>query len=924
MSTTNEEPPVPESFKRSSSPATMQRNKAAEYGKVGERGINRMHRFSLYETASRFYLVGADVMDRQFRVLKIDRTAPPESLNIFEDDIVYDKREMNQLLNAIDDGNRASGGLKLKCSTWGVLGFIRFTEAYYMLLITKRSQVALVGGHFIYQVEGTELIPITTGSSSRFARDRNPEEARYLGIFNNLDLVHYFYFSYSYNVTRSLQENIERERQTLSVSFARTPHDFQSMFVWNAHLLAPAQDALKNPYDWCIPVIHGFIDQAPLDIFGRKIYLTVIARRSRFFAGARFLKRGTNDLGHVANDVETEQIVSDMMTTSFHAPGPRAFQSPTYTSYLQHRGSIPLYWTQDNSGVTPKPDIDLSLNDPFYAATALHFDNLFERYGAPIYVLNLIKARERTPRESKLLLAYRQAIDYLNQSLPVDKQILYRAFDMSRASKTRGQDVIGTLEMIAEDVLNSTDFFHNGNPDANGVSVQNGVARTNCIDCLDRTNAAQFVIGKQALGRQLRALGVIATNTVEYDSDAVNLFTRMWHDHGDTIAVQYGGSHLVNTMATYRKLNHWQSQSRDMVESFKRYYHNSFLDSQRQEAYNLFLGNYTYSEDQPMLWDLVSDYYLHHTDPRKWSDHRRRNYIHWYNEEHLRERTLPPATTPFSQRKAPGVADIDDYWLEYYRPSVISSFAKVFSYRKSTAPSHGPPEHRGTFMTGTYDPSPFVPRKAPGEPESPGKKPHRKGVTILDPSMEEKPSGSAMSEPLSNLPGQVSPLKQSILRESSEPATSGTLDASYGSADASKTMNKSQMAQWTLTQFYSNSLNPFIAPAETEEYHRYVSHPLNLPLVTVDPSLQPNSGSYIDFAEYVRGPGEEGGETGEEEIADFAEFLTVSDDPLTVTDEDGGKKRYRRYKQWLGGKSLFKQSKVDPEYSRSEAARPSL
>lgn len=62
--------------------------------------------------------------------------------------------------------------------------------------------------------------------------------------------------------------------------------------------------------------------------------------------------------GYVANDVETEQIVSEMLTTSFHAPGPELYANPNYTSYVQHRGSIPLYWTQDNSGVTPKPDIE--------------------------------------------------------------------------------------------------------------------------------------------------------------------------------------------------------------------------------------------------------------------------------------------------------------------------------------------------------------------------------------------------------------------------------------------------------------------------------------------------------------------------------------------------------------------------------------
>jgi hypothetical protein len=233
--------------------------------------------------------------------------------------------------------------------------------------------------------------------------------------------------------------------------------------------------------------------------------------------------------GYVANDVETEQIVSNKLTTSFHAPGPYMYASPCYTSYVQHRGSIPLYWTQDNTGVTPKPDIDINLIDPFYEAAALHFNNLFKRYGAPVYVLNLIKQRERMPRETKLLYEYQKAIAFLNQALPKESQILYKAFDMSRAAKTRGQDVIGTLELLAEEVLETTGFFHNGGPNFDEASaVQNGVARTNCIDCLDRTNAAQFVIGKRALGRQLQALGVISGKTVEYDTDAVNTFTHMY------------------------------------------------------------------------------------------------------------------------------------------------------------------------------------------------------------------------------------------------------------------------------------------------------------------------------------------------------------------------------------------------------------
>lgn len=477
---------------------------------------HRLHKFTLYETSARYWIVGGDLTDNLFKLLRVDRTAAPGQINIFEDDTVYERQQLNEVLTSIDVGNKATGGLKLQCVFWGLLGFIRFTEAYYMLIITKRQQVAMIGGHYVYQVEGTELVPLTTGSTSRFSSNRNPEEARFLGILNNLDLTRSFYFSYSYNITRSLQHNIIRQRTSLNEGKYCHGHDFNGMFVWNHHLLKPAEHAMKNPHDWCVPITHGFIDQAALDIFGRSVYVTIIGRRSRFFAGARFLKRGINDMGYVANDVETEQIVSEMLTTSFHAPGPRLFTNPTWTSYVHHRGSIPLYWTQDNSGVTPKPNIDLNLQDPFYQPAALHFDNLFERYGCPIYVLNLIKSRERTPRESKLLHEFQHCVEFLNQSLPEDKKIMYKAFDMSRASKTRGGDVIGNLEVIAEEILRTTGFFHNGDADYDKPQVQNGVARTNCIDCLDRTNAAQFVIGKCAFGKQLQALGVLAAEEVDY------------------------------------------------------------------------------------------------------------------------------------------------------------------------------------------------------------------------------------------------------------------------------------------------------------------------------------------------------------------------------------------------------------------------
>jgi hypothetical protein len=46
-----------------------------------------------------------------------------------------------------------------------------------------------------------------------------------------------------------------------------------------------------------------------VQVFGRQLTMTLVARRSRHFAGTRYRKRGISAQGFVANEVETEQIV---------------------------------------------------------------------------------------------------------------------------------------------------------------------------------------------------------------------------------------------------------------------------------------------------------------------------------------------------------------------------------------------------------------------------------------------------------------------------------------------------------------------------------------------------------------------------------------------------------------------------------------
>ncbi|CAG8459681.1 7646_t:CDS:10 [Paraglomus occultum] len=642
----------------------------------------------------------------------IDRTSVSE-LNVIEDDAIYSKQEINDILSGLGEGNRVTGGLNKVLEAYGIVGFIRFTEGFYMSLIMKRSPAALIGGHYIYNIDETKLLSINSQSKP----EKNSEEQRYISTFQNVDLAKNFYFSYTYDITHTLQHNMTRPPNRRNFSY-------NEMFVWNHYLLETGFRSLKNQSDWILPVIYGFVTQSKISVYGRNIFLTLIARRSRYFAGARFRKRGTNDQGYVANDVESEQIVAEMSTTSFHFSGNKLFDNPNYSSYVQHRGSIPLFWSQDLANMVPKPPISINFRDPFFSAAALHFDNMFKRYGAPIIVLNLIKMKEKNPRESILGDEFAATIEYLNQFLPPNC-LKYVAWDMSKAKKS-DVDVIGTMEKFSEEFIAETGFFHSGpepsinvlrreekegKPQSRRRSFrQNGVIRTNCIDCLDRTNAAQLIIGKCALAHQLYALGIIDTPSIPYDSDVVNMLTEMYHVQGDTIALQYGGSNLVSTMDAYRKINAWSNQSRDVIESIKRYYNNAFTDAEKQDAINVFLGNFVPQKGKPSLWELESDFTLHFEDPR--FRRPRRSYINWWTKDALvlnegKEDSL--SQQEMIPRRAPQYEDENDpytgYWIEHYRPSELTSFSKLFAYNiNSTAPIKVPNEN--------YDYSPFTVRQA--------------------------------------------------------------------------------------------------------------------------------------------------------------------------------------------------------------------
>lgn len=114
------------------------------------------------------------------------------------------------------------------------------------------------------------------------------------------------------------------------------PPQSKDMFSWNHFLtreLEQCTSSLTSSY-WILPIVHGAFVQRKVIDYGRSINLILLARRSRHFAGTRYLKRGVSDQGHVANDVETEQIIHD--ETFSGAKG-------SFCSFTQVRGMICSY-----------------------------------------------------------------------------------------------------------------------------------------------------------------------------------------------------------------------------------------------------------------------------------------------------------------------------------------------------------------------------------------------------------------------------------------------------------------------------------------------------------------------------------------------------------------------------------------------------
>lgn len=258
----------------------------------------------------------------------------------------------------------------------------------------------------------------------------------------------------------------------------------------------------------------------------------MISRRSRFQTGTRFFARGTDSNGNVANFCETEQIVE---------------YKGQIASHVQTRGSMPFLWSQTPS-IKYMPDPVINGNpEETKAVMKAHFMEQMSFYGDQVAV-NLVNQKKN---EGRLEKYFRDLV----ASIGVNG-VYYEPFDFHKeCSKMRYDRLVLLSEQLSTYRFG---YFHKASA---GNSRQTGVFRSNCMDCLDRTNVVQAYLAAETLALILARMGVLQSNSVtEMEQNVAfrTMYRHSWADHANLISVQYAGTGALKTDYTRTGVRtHW-------------------------------------------------------------------------------------------------------------------------------------------------------------------------------------------------------------------------------------------------------------------------------------------------------------------------------------------------------------------------------
>eukprot|EP01094_Clydonella_sp_ATCC50884_P002818 TRINITY_DN12164_c0_g1_i2.p1 TRINITY_DN12164_c0_g1~~TRINITY_DN12164_c0_g1_i2.p1 ORF type:complete len:545 (+),score=179.84 TRINITY_DN12164_c0_g1_i2:310-1944(+) len=441
--------------------------------------------------------------------------------------------------------------------TYGIFGFIQLQACNYLAIVTERMFLGYVKGEAVYRVAKMNLLPYHPNPSKVLSDKKKKYEKKFVSVVESLLNDRFFYFSYSYNLSVPL--HLQRRRDP-AIPKEALHVDFDKRFFWNRRITKPLRKLQLHP--WVLPVMRGYVHVSMFIVEGLSFDFCLLSRRSKYRAGTRYLTRGVDERGHVANYVETEQILG------FNGE---------WSSFIQTRGSIPLYWGQTSTSFKYRPSAHLthSLGETG-AAFQQHFERELDKHKKQL-IVNLL---DRKGDERKLSEAFESFVS--NHANP---SISYVAFDFHAFCKNDEFENVGLLVEKVADRLAGIGFYKEGR-NGEAEQLQDGCIRTNCLDCLDRTNLVQSTFAMKSLMMQFHMFNIFEIDRFDVLERG---FKEAWANNGDAISLQYAGTSALKGDFTRTGKRNATGKMRDGVNSLSRFVINNFWDGWRQVAIDLTL-----------------------------------------------------------------------------------------------------------------------------------------------------------------------------------------------------------------------------------------------------------------------------------------------------------------------------------------------
>ncbi|XP_030801620.1 synaptojanin-1 isoform X5 [Camarhynchus parvulus] len=427
---------------------------------------------------------------------------------------------------------------------YGLLGVLRLnlgdTLLHYLVLVTGCMSVGKIQDSEVFRVTCTEFVSLRADPTDE---DRVSEVRKVLNSGS-------FYFAWS-ATGASLDLSLSAHR-------SMQEHTTDNRFFWNQSLHLHLQHYGVSCEEWLLRLMCGGVEIRTIYAAHKQAKACLISRLSCERAGTRFNVRGTNDDGHVANFVETEQVI---------------YLDDSVSSFIQIRGSVPLFWEQPGLQVGShrvRMSRGFEANAPAFDR---HFQTLKNLYGKQI-IVNLLGAKEGEHMLSKAFQSHLKASEH---SADI-KMVNFDYHQMVKGGKA--EKLHSVLKPQVQKFLECGFFYFDGKEVKRS---QSGTVRTNCLDCLDRTNSVQAFFGLEMLTKQLEVLGL--AEKPQLVTRFQEVFRSMWSVNGDSVSKIYAGTGALEGKAKAGKL-------KDGARSVTRTIQNNFFDSSKQEAIDvLLLGN---------------------------------------------------------------------------------------------------------------------------------------------------------------------------------------------------------------------------------------------------------------------------------------------------------------------------------------------